>query len=285
MLMNRLHIRAQTLAALCVLVPVIVAGGNHARAQGKIEVDYAISFARIPIGSAQLAADIGDEEYKITLRGRAAGVARVLASGEGEFLTDGTVRAGELVPANFSSNINSGKERLSIKMVLADGNVTELVASPMGEGRVPTSDTDRRGIVDPLTALLVSAGPSGDGIGERACARRLPVFDGHRRYDLKLSFKREDKIKMEKGYTGPVVVCALEYQPISGHYPSEPLVKFLSSGREMEVALAPADGTHFLAPVRLSVSGALANLVIQATRFEATSPAPAGEGKPEPSPQ
>jgi hypothetical protein len=61
MLMNRLHIRAQTLAALCVLVPVF-AGGDHARAQGKIEVDYAISFARIPIGSAQLAADIGDEE-------------------------------------------------------------------------------------------------------------------------------------------------------------------------------------------------------------------------------
>ena len=107
-------------------------------------------------------------------------------------------------------------------------------------------------------------------MGEKACARRLPVFDGHRRYDLKLSFKREDKIKMEKGYTGPVVVCSLEYQAISGHYPSEPLVKFLSSGREMEVALAPAGATHLLAPVRLSVAGALANLVIQATRFEAT---------------
>src|SRR3984893_9110739 len=171
--MDRLHIRAQTLAALCVLVPVIFAGDDQARAQGKIEVDYAISFARIPIGSAQLAADIGDEEYKITLRGRATGVARVLASGEGEFLTDGTVRAGELVPANFSSNIKSGNERLSIKMVLVDGNVTQLATSQMGDDPDPSSYSGLRAIVDPLTALLLSSGPSGDGVGERASARRL----------------------------------------------------------------------------------------------------------------
>jgi hypothetical protein len=268
--MNRLQMRAQRLSALFLLVSVIVAGGDRAHAQGKIEVDYAITFARIAIGSAHMAADITDEEYRIALQGRTSGAMRVLASGEGEFLTRGTVRTDELVPVNFSSNITSGNEKLSIKMVLADGNVTELVASPMGEGRVAISDTDRHGIIDPLTALLVSAGQSADGMSGKACSRSLPVFDGHRRYDLKLSFKREDKIKVEKGYTGQVIVCSLEYQPISGHYPSEPLVKFLSSGREMEVALAPAGGTHFFAPVRLSVAGALANLVVQATRFEAT---------------
>jgi len=284
MLMKRLPMRTQILFALFLVVSFFVAGGDHARAQGRIEVDYAISFARIPIGNARMAADITDEEYKIALEGRTSGAMRVLASGEGEFLTRGTVTTGELVPVNFSSNINSGNEKLSIKMVLADGNVTELVASPMGEGRVAISDTDRQGIIDPLTALLVSAGQSAEGVGGKACTRRLPVFDGHRRYDLKLSFKRDDKIKMEKGYTGPVVVCSLEYQAISGHYPSEPLVKFLSSGREMEVALAPAGGMHFLAPVRLSVAGALANLVVQATRFEATNP-PTGEGKSNSSPR
>jgi hypothetical protein len=273
MLMNSQHRRVQRVSALLLPIAIIVVGGAPARAQGKLEVDYAISFARIPIGSAQLAAEIGDEEYKIALQGRASGVARVLASGEGEFRTHGAVKVGELVPADFSSNISSSNEKLAVRMVLADGNVIELVASPMGEGRVPVSDNNRRGIIDPLTALLVSAGQSGGGTGEKACARRLPVFDGHRRYDLKLSFKREDKIKIGKEYTGPVVVCALEYQAISGHYPSEPLVKFLSAGRDMEVALAPAGGMHFLAPVRLSVAGALANLVIQATRFQA-APAP-----------
>src|SRR5438270_13193974 len=99
MLMNALHRRTQIVCALFLLLPVLVIGSD-ARAQGKIEVDYAISLARIPIGSAHMAADIGDEEYSIALEGRASGAMRVLASGEGEFLTRGTVTAGELVPAN-----------------------------------------------------------------------------------------------------------------------------------------------------------------------------------------
>jgi len=53
--------------------------------------------------------------------------------------------------------------------------------------------------------------------------------------------------------------------------PSTPLVKYLSEGREMEVALAPVAGTRLLAPFRVSVASRLANLVIEADRFEATS--------------
>jgi hypothetical protein len=37
----------------------------------------------------------------------------------------------------------------------------------------------------------------------------------------------------------------------------------------MEVALAPVAGTRLLAPFRLSVVSMLANLVIEASRFEA----------------
>ena len=41
---------------------------------------------------------------------------------------------------------------------------------------------------------------------------RLPVFDGRRRYDLKLTFKRMDQVKADKGYAGPVAVCAVSFQ-------------------------------------------------------------------------
>ena len=39
----------------------------------------------------------------------------------------------------------------------------------------------------------------------------------------------------------------------------------------MEVALAPVAGTRLLAPFRLSVVSMLANLVIEANRFESTA--------------
>ena len=90
-------------------------------------------------------------------------------------------------------------------------------------------------------------------------------------YDLKLAFKRMDKVTAEKGYAGPVVVCSVSYEPIAGHRASTPLVKYLSDGREMEIALAPIAGTRLLAPFRMLVVSALANLVIEANQFEVTA--------------
>jgi hypothetical protein len=68
-----------------------------------------------------------------------------------------------------------------------------------------------------------------------------------------------------------VVVCSVGYEPIAGHRPSTPLVKYLSEGREIEMSLAPVAGTRLLAPFRVSVVSMLANLVIDANRFEATA--------------
>jgi hypothetical protein len=112
-------------------------------------------------------------------------------------------------------------------------------------------------------------------LSQAACQHTLPIFDGRHRYDLKLAFKRMDKMSADKGYAGPVIVCALGYQPIAGHRASNPLVKYLSDGRDMEIVLAPIAGTRALAPFRLSVVSMLANLVIQANRFEATAQPPA----------
>jgi hypothetical protein len=89
-----------------------------------------------------------------------------------------------------------------------------------------------------------------------------------------LAFKHTDQVTADKGYAGPVVVCSVRYEPIAGHRASTALIKYLSEGREMEVALAPIAGTRMLLPFRVSVVSMLANLVIEANRFEATSQPP-----------
>jgi Protein of unknown function (DUF3108) len=108
------------------------------------------------------------------------------------------------------------------------------------------------------------------------CRQTLPIFDGQQRYDLKLAFKRMDKVTAERGYAGPVVVCSVSYEPIAGHRPSTRLIKYLSEGREMEITLAPIAGTRLLAPFRMLVESALANLVIEANQFEVTAQAQDG---------
>jgi len=255
-------------SALALMTAVL---GDRARAETNLDASYTISFARIRVGDITATIAFGDSEYAISANGRAGGVIKVLLDGEGSFATRGTITDGHPVPTNFTSKIVSNTEISHVTMVLDEGSVKELAATPLSSsGRVPVTEANRQGIIDPLTAMLFWAVAPG-AFSQETCRRTLPIFDGHQRYDLKLAFKRMDKVTAEKGYAGPVVVCSLRYEPIVGHISSNALVKYLSEGREMEVALAPVAGTRLLAPFRLSVVSMLANLVIEASRFEATA--------------
>jgi hypothetical protein len=272
---------AQTtiLAAGSALALITATAGDRAHGEGNLDASYTISFARIPVGEITATAVFGQSEYAMSARARAGGVLKaLLVDGEASFSTQGTIKGGHPVATTFTSKIVSNTESSDVTMVLDEGNVKELAATPPpSSDRVPVTNSNRQGIVDPLTAMMFSAAAAGEGLSQEACRHTLPVFDGYHRYDLKLAFKRMDKVTAEKGYAGPVVVCSVGYEPIAGHRPSTLLVKYLSEGREMEIALAPIAGTRLLAPFRLSVVSTLANLMIEATRFETiVAPAPAG---------
>jgi len=269
-----LHLRvAQTtiLATGSALALMTAALGDHAHAEGKLDASYTISFAHIRVGDIAATGVFGESEYAISARGRAGGLMKVLVDGEASFATHGTIKDGYPVPTTFTSKIVSDAETSDVTMVLDEGSVKELAAAPPPKSdRVPVTQANRQGIVDPLTAMLFSAAAAGEGLSQDVCRHTLPIFDGQQRYDLKLAFKRMDKVTAEKGYAGPVVVCSVSYEPIAGHR-AYPLVKYLSEGREMEMALAPVAGTRLLAPFRMLVESALANLVIEANQFEVTA--------------
>jgi len=280
MMFRSLAAQITILAAGSALVLITATAGDRAHSEGNLDASYTISFARIEVGEITATAVFGQSEYMISARARAGGIMKVLSvDGDASFTTRGTIKDGHLEPTTFMSKVASHTETSDVTMVLDEGSVRELVGAPPGLDRVPVTAANRRGIVDPLTALLFSAGGAGETLSQEVCRHTRPIFDGHQRYDMKLAFKRMDKMAAGKGYAGPVVVCSVNYEPIAGHRPNIPLVKYLSEGREMEIALAPIAGTRLLAPFRLSVVSTLANFVIEANRFE-TIMAPAPEGKP-----
>jgi len=270
--------RATLLAAGSTLA-LTVAGAalDQAQAQGKLTANYTISVARIPVGKITWWTDIGDDSYTSTGSGEASGVVSFLASGKGSLSTRGTVNDGQLSPTEFTSDITQDDEKGALKMVLDQGSVTELKADAPAKAavdRVPVTAAHQQGVVDPLTAWLIPAAGEGNGLGRAACERTLPIFDGQKRYDLKLTFKRMDKMKADRGYDGPALVCAVTFQPIAGHRAASPTVKFLAGGREIELWLAPVAGTRVLAPIRVSVANMLGNIVVQASEFQAATQSP-----------
>jgi hypothetical protein len=268
------HLRAaqKNILACTTLAFMTAALDDRACGGASLDASYTISFAHIRVGDITATVEFGDNDYAISARGRAGGIMKLLLDGEGSFSTRGTIKDGHPVPTTFTSKIVSGAETSDVTMVLDESTVKELaVTPPPSKDLVPVTDANRQHIVDPLSAMLFSIATEGEILSREACRRTLPVFDGRERYDLKLEFKRMDKLTAEKGYAGPVVVCSVGYEPIAGHRASSPLVKYLSEGREMEIALAPVAGTRLLGPFRVSVMSTLANLVIEANRFEATA--------------
>jgi Protein of unknown function (DUF3108) len=87
------------------------------------------------------------------------------------------------------------------------------------------------------------------------------------RFDLRSEFKRIETVKAEKGYQGPVVVCAVYFTPIAGYNPDRYAIRYLAAVRDAEVWFAPIFGTRVLVPYRFSLPTPVGTGVLQATAF------------------
>ena len=134
-----------------------------------------------------------------------------------------------------------------------------------------------------MTASLIRVPGNGDLMRPEACQRAISVFDGRMRYDLKLAFKRMDRVRADKGYDGPAVVCAVQFTPISGYVPSRPAIKYLIQQRDIEVWLAPIAATRVVVPFRLIVPTPLGTG--RAARRRSSSPRHRSRAPPSTSPK
>ena len=269
---RRLALRTAGSGALA--LSMVAAAAPSAHAQGKLEARYTVSLAGVPIGKGSWTVEIRDGQYSAAAEGRVIGLMRLLGKGEGFVAVHGAVMKGRLSPAAFTSRVISSRRTSEVRMALASDSVTELEAEPVppSPDRVPLTEAHRHGVVDPMSAALVTVGGSADPLSPEACQHTLPVFDGYQRFDLALSFKRMDESRMANGYHGPVVVCSVAYQPIAGHRPARYAIKYLMEQRDIEIWLAPIAGTRVLAPFRVSVPTTLGSAVMQATQFETARP-------------
>lgn len=276
MLALRQPIRCLLLAA-GVLV-LAAAAPMAAHAQGKLEAQYTVTLAGIPIGKGNWVIDINDTHYKAAASGITTGLMRVFTGGQGTSAARGTLQAGRPVSSIYAATITSRKNADEVRLTVDNGDVKDFNVDPP-EGpdteRVPITQAHQHGILDPMTALLLRTPGTGHPLSPEACQHTLAIFDGRLRYDLQFAFKRMDTVKADKGYAGPVVVCAVYFSPIAGHIPSRTVVKYIAKQRDMEMWLAPIKGTRVLVPFRAQGPTPIGQAVLEATQFVAVA-TPAG---------
>jgi hypothetical protein len=259
-------------AAVCVMAALAADAGHVAAAQAHLDAQYTATLAGIPIGHGSWAIDVVDDQYAAAASGATTGLLRVFTSARGTGATRGSFNGEQTMPTSYVATIDWDRKIDDVRMVIAGGNVKDFSADPPlipHPDRIPVTDADRRGVVDPMSSTISRVGGNGDPVSPQACGRRVAVFDGRVRYDLRSEFKRIQMAKAEHGYQGPVVVCAVYFEPISGYIPSRAAIKYLTELRDAEVWLAPIAGTRVLVPFRFSLPTPLGVGVLQATQFVA----------------
>jgi hypothetical protein len=268
--------RSAVLAALCGLGVVFACDVRPASAQGKLEAQYEATLAGIPVGRGAWNIDISEDQFSASAVGGTAGLLKTFAGGSGTGAAQGRVINGALVPTNYSASTTTSKKTEAIRMVLINGAIKEFVIEPeppVDPDRIPVTDAHRRNVLDPMTGSLLRVPGTADPLSPEACRGGTSIFDGRMRYDLKLDFKRMETVRAEKGYQGPVVVCAIYFAPIAGYIPDRPVIKYLTTARNMEIAFAPLLGTRILVPYRMVIPTPLGVAMLEATQF-ITAPTP-----------
>jgi hypothetical protein len=272
-LAKRLHRDAVPLAfTVAVTVATVFAtdASHGAAAQGRLEAEYVATIAGLPVGHGNWVIEISDEHFTAAASGMTTGILRFFTGARGTSASRGTFSAGQPVPTSYAATIDYDRKIDDVRMAMAGGNIKDYSVEPPvppHPDRIPVSDADRHGVVDPMTSALNRVGGSGDPVSPSACGHKVSVFDGRVRYDLRSEFRRIEAVKAEKGYQGPAVVCAVFFAPVSGYVPDRPIIKYLSDMRDAEIWLAPISGTRILVPFRVSVPTPIGTGILQATQF------------------
>jgi len=267
MLLRRAPRTSLRLATLACLAVAFAAGSARAETLVKFSAHYIISMTHVTVGEITWSTNFSNGTYLASATGKASGVLSVLVKGEGSLTTRGTFADGKLVPADARFDVSDEDGVYETEMIFDNGvykRVVDRGTAPPAD-RIPVDPKLLRDVVDPLTAFLIPY--AGKTLAPQDCAKTLKIFDGRRRYDLVLSYKRSETIEIIRGYTGPAVVCAVVLHPLGGYRPDSLLVRYLAGKNDLELWLAPVAGVSVLAPVRALMPTLVGTMDIGADEF------------------
>jgi hypothetical protein len=253
-----------------VAVTLLFLTGGAADAKADLwRATYSVSLLGLPIGTAGITGEIRRTSYRIEARAKLTGLAWLASNSRGAANGSGAIVDGRILPQSYAVTAANSRMTRTMRMSLAGSAVTGLDISPPFEDkpdRVPLRESDKRGVLDPIGAFVVTVPDGQPLVGPAACNRTIPVFDGYTRFDVRLDYVGERRVTTT-GYSGPVAVCAVRYVPIAGHRRDRPGTKFMADNKNIEVWLAPIESARVLLPYRISVMTMIGATVIEASQF------------------
>lgn len=260
--------RTALLAALAAFLPAAAAADDGW--PSKVSAKYKITFNGFDIGSFRFDSSIGPRSYSLT---GSAELSALLGAFKwtGATRSSGALAAGEPKPADYAFNYKSNSKKGSVAMTFSGGrvaNATVVPPSSQSKRTVPLTERHLEGVLDPLSAVMAMS----RGRQTNPCGRTISIFDGKQRFDLELSYRRQQNVIEAKpsGQPGVAFVCRVRYVPIAGHKDNDE-TRTMAANTGIEVALRPIPSANILIPYQITIPTALGSAVLTSQRVEITT--------------
>ena len=240
-----------------------------------LKASYIIAISGVTIGRADVKGRFTAKGYAAAISGSTYGVSRVVSNARATLAGSGRINGTSVLPASYNLETSESGLETSVNMTMRGGAIVGLQAIPSlprASDRVPFTSQSKQNVVDPVGAFVVALDRPGDPDGNRACNRTVRVFDGWKRFDVRLSYKETKTLGGDgDSYAGSVIVCTARYVPVAGHRAADDTVAFMAGNKRLEIWLAPIKGTNFLVPNHILIGTKIGDLIINARMFEVTA--------------
>jgi len=239
---------------------------------GAAEVDasasYIMSLGGINIASMTVDLDDTGSRYTLDLSANVAGLGTLVSSGTATATSAGRSSGSGLVAEKFDLQTRASGETFTVGVSFAGRDVSAFKVEPPiidNYDRVPLERRHLSGVGDFLSAFVLK----GSGLDESLCQRRAKIFTGVERFDIAMRFAGNDEATSPRtGYQGPVVLCSVDYDPISGHFTSSDITTYLADSDRIVVWYAPLGETGYFIPYRVLLGTNMGDLSMVLTKMD-----------------
>jgi len=233
----------------------------------EVTASYKVTFNGFELGAFRFQSRIGDAAYALDGNADLSALLGVF-TWQGITRSTGRVDGDAPRPGGYTFAYRSSSKTGSIVMDFDKTGVRSVKSVPPSEPLpdiVPVKDHHLKGTLDPLSAVMALT----RGTGANPCNRHLPIFDGKQRFDLVLSFRRQQRVVETRPSGQPDMgyVCAVRYVPIAGYKDSEE-TRRMSESVSIEVVLRPVPSANLFVPHQITIPTIAGLAVLTAERVD-----------------
>lgn len=236
------------------------------------EVDASASYI-LTLGGINIAAmkvDLNDtgSRYSLDLSANVAGLGTLVASGTAKAKSVGRSSGASLQSDEFDLETKANGSTFTVDVSFAGRDVSAFKVEPPildNYDRVPLERRHLTGVGDFLSAFVLK----GNGLDKSLCQRKSSIFTGVERFNIAMSYAGEDEASSPRtGYQGPVVLCTVDYAPVSGHFSSSEITSYLADSDRIIVWYAPLGESGYFIPYRVLLGTNMGDLSMVLTSLK-----------------